>query len=124
MPLLNVEIVGENAKLGLARLLADAAAKVLGAKPGATWVKVHYLPREQYAENADIPATVKPVFVSVLLAQHYQPTEYAKIAFDLSMAYAAILVRPQEHIHILFEPSAQGRIAFGGKLLTDIPLPK
>jgi phenylpyruvate tautomerase PptA (4-oxalocrotonate tautomerase family) len=119
MPILNFEIVGDVNKNELARSLADAAGKVLETKPGNTWVKLHFLPREHYAENGDLAEEVQPVFVSVLLGRCYDSKEHARAALEMTEAFATILNRPKENIHILFEPNAMGRIAFGGKLLTD-----
>ncbi|MCA9614973.1 MAG: RidA family protein [Myxococcales bacterium] len=40
----------------------------------------------------------------------------AREAAALADAFAALLARPR--VHVLFEPSAAGRVAFGGKLVT------
>ncbi|MGZ3697276.1 MAG: tautomerase family protein [Bdellovibrionota bacterium] len=116
MPILDVEIVGASDAEGLARRLADAAGIVLGSAAGGTWVKLRFLPRENYAENGDLPARVQPVFVSVLLGRCFEGEVQSRLALKLAEEFSKILDRPRENIHLLFEPSAAGRIAFGGKL--------
>ncbi|MEK6706435.1 MAG: hypothetical protein AABZ06_11675 [Bdellovibrionota bacterium] len=119
MPILDVEVVCEITRNNIARRLADAAANVFESRPGSTWVKLRSLPRDNYAENGDLPMEAQPVFVSVLLGRRYEAKEYAKAATKIAEAFSKILNRPTENIHILFEPTAMGRMAFGGKLLMD-----
>ncbi len=120
MPILDVEVVtgpDESLQGSLARDLADLAGDVLGSAPGGTWVKVRPLPREQYAENGDLPDDVLPVFVSVLVARSPAMEVMKQQADELSACFARACGRPKENVHILFQPSAAGRIAFGGKLV-------
>jgi len=119
MPILTFEIVGPIENEDLAHSLANTAGEILGAKQGTTWVKIHFLPTENYSESGNFAGEIQPVFVSVLLGQFYKNKEYAKVAQELSLAFSKIMGRAQENIHILFEPSAMGRIAFGGKLLSE-----
>jgi len=120
MPILNVEIVsGNNERHDLAQLLADAAAEVFDTGPGHTWVKLRFLPQEQYAENGGQPSEIKPVFVSVILGRYGELKERANTAAKLAMSFGCIMERPAENVHVLFEPEAVGRIAFGGKLRTE-----
>ncbi len=120
MPILEIEIVGAiEAKINLAQLLADTAAEVLKTEPGRTWVKVRYLPAAQYAENGGMSGEIKPVFISVLLGRHNEFAEKADIASGLAATFALTLGRPPENIHVLFEPQATGRIAFGGHLKSE-----
>jgi len=54
MPILTVEIVtrpGEYIRPELAQELADRTDKIFASAPGTTWVKVHFIARENYAEN-------------------------------------------------------------------------
>jgi phenylpyruvate tautomerase PptA (4-oxalocrotonate tautomerase family) len=116
MPILEIEIVGSvEGHPNIARELADSAAEVLRTGPGHTWVKVRYLPAEQYAENGSLGG-VQPVFVSVLQGRGGDSTEKGTTAASLVKAFAGILERPAENIHVLFEPDGIGRIAFGGQL--------
>jgi phenylpyruvate tautomerase PptA (4-oxalocrotonate tautomerase family) len=120
MPILDVEIVtepGESLKDDLARQLADLAGDILGSERGGTWVKVQTLPREQYAENGDLLADIRPVFVSVLMGQHPSQETMKQQAERLAAAFAQACGRPKENVHVLYQPNAGGRIAFGGKLV-------
>jgi len=113
MPILDVELVGEPPADGdLARRLADAAGVVLKTPPGKTWVRLRFL--SDYAENGGgPPAGIRPVFVSVLTADASKDSAEA-----LATAIAEACGRSAENVHILYEPPARGRIAFGGKLAT------
>jgi len=121
MPILDIEIVlrpGEQLVPDLARRLALAAGTVLGSAPGETWVRLRGLPADQYAENDGGQALeVFPVFVSVLRADPAAPQTADEPAL-LAEAVAARCGRPIENTHILYEPGARGRIAFGGRLMT------
>jgi phenylpyruvate tautomerase PptA (4-oxalocrotonate tautomerase family) len=121
MPILDVELVtglGELLEDGLARRLADIAGDIFGSERGGTWVKVRTLPSGQYGENGDPPADVRPVFVSVLMGQSPSEGNIRHQAERLSASFAQACGRPKENIHILYQPSAAGRIAFGGELVT------
>lgn len=120
MPILDVEIVGPvpaSARPDLARRIADAAGGVFGSGPQNTWVKVRFLEEDAYAENmGGPPPGVRPVLVSVLLAVVPPPERLSEQTLRLSQALAEICDRPVENIHIIVEPPAAGRVAFGGKL--------
>lgn len=121
MPILDVEIVGPldgAIEDGLAARLADAAAAVLDPdRPQGTWVRLHYLPLERYAENAGGPLEgTSPVLVSVLEAAPPQGDALEREARALTEAVAEVCGRPAENVHVLYEPAAAGRIAFGGEL--------
>lgn len=119
MPILDVEIVSdEEFDYGLALKIADAAAPVLGAKPGQVWVKLRRIPRNEYAENGrEFPCPDQPVFVTVTKGLLQDVEELRVEAEQLTKAVAEAVGRPAENVHIIFEPSATGRIAFGGKLV-------
>lgn len=126
MLILDLEIVvadGEELESGLARKLAEAAGKILGAPAGKAWVKVRALPRGQYAENGEAPAGLLPVFVNVLKSQIGSPAERTAEAAKLSEAIAQAIGRAAENVHILYEPDASGRVAFGGELFVDKTAP-
>lgn len=103
---------------GLAGDIANKAAAVLDAQPGRTWVRLRTLSPQQYAEDGGGPPPgVYPVFVSLLKADIHPPDELAAVITGLTAAIALSCNRPPENVHILFQPPARGRIAFGGRLL-------
>lgn len=122
MPILDVEIVvGPEERLpdNLARQLADIAGEVLESRPGGTWVKLRTLPRNQYAENGELAKNVRPVFVSLLMGEQPSKEIMKQQAEQLAEAFAQACKRPKENVHILYEASAAGRIAFGGELVAE-----
>lgn len=120
MPILDVQIVlkpDERPDDSLAGEIANAAGTVLESPDGNAWVKLSFIPRTQYAENgSDLPDDLAPVFVSLLSAKLREGAARSTLALDLSAAIARAIGRPQEQVHVLFEPPAAGRIAFGGVL--------
>jgi len=120
MPILDVEIVlrpDERITGDLAADIAERAGAIFGSAPQQTWVKLRLLAREQYAENGGgPPAGVYPLFVSVLKAHMPAPELLQAEVVPLAAAIAAACARPIEHIHIVYLPSAAGRVAFGGVL--------
>lgn len=120
MPILDVEVVGpvpDDVRSGLAQRIAEASGKVLDSRPQSTWVKLRFLDEKDYAENAGGPPEgVWPVLVSVLQAELTQRSQLSEQASRLAVAIAEACGRPIENVHIIFEPPAAGRIAFGGKL--------
>ncbi|MCF7688791.1 MAG: hypothetical protein K9M98_08510 [Cephaloticoccus sp.] len=120
MPLLEIEIIGKPTvpQNGLARKLADAIAEVFDSKPAQTWVRLRYLPVENYAENeTDKPLGAKAVFVSILKYELPAASVLKKEARQLSIAVGKICGRSPKHIHIIYAPEGRGRIAFGGNLV-------
>jgi phenylpyruvate tautomerase PptA (4-oxalocrotonate tautomerase family) len=121
MPILDVEVVGDVPPMvreGLAQRLADAAGEALASRPQGTWVKLRFLDPPAYAENGGAAGGVRPVFVRVL--QHTPPSGEARAeeAARLTRAVARACGREPEHVHLLYEAAARGRIAFGGELRT------
>jgi phenylpyruvate tautomerase PptA (4-oxalocrotonate tautomerase family) len=123
MPILDVQIAlrpGEDLPPNLASAIANAAARVFGAPPGNTWVLVKALPASAYAEDSSPPGEgIFPVFASVLKARLGPIEKLKEEAMRLSKAIAIASQRPQENIHILYEPEALGRISFGGQLVME-----
>jgi phenylpyruvate tautomerase PptA (4-oxalocrotonate tautomerase family) len=123
MPILDIEIVvdaDEDCEDTLASQLADAAGEVFGTESGRTWIRLHLLPRSQYAENGGgPPSDVKPVFVQVLKAELPDGEHRRREALNLAQRIADVLQRPVDNVHVLYEPPAAGRIAFGGQLLDE-----
>ena len=120
MPVIEVEVVGtENPKVeDAAGRIADAAGEVFGSEPGETWVRLRFLPTEQYAESGGGPPEgIRPVFVRVVRAKDPGHEELASESMRLAEAVAGVFGRHRESIHVLHEPAAAGRMAFGGRLL-------
>lgn len=119
MPILDVDFVGplaDNLRRSLARRIADAAGTALGAAPRTTWVRVRFVPADEYAENGGAEAGVFPVIVHVLQADPPQGDDLAAEAARLTEALAAACGRPAENVHLVYAPPGRGRVAFGGKL--------
>lgn len=121
MPILDVELIvgpGESLRPGLAQELADAAGEVFRTPPGRTWVRLHVLSREHYAENGDeLPEGVRAVFVEVLKSTKCAPGELKEEVAKLCGRVATVCGRPKENVHILYHPEATGRMSFGGNLV-------
>lgn len=117
MPIVSVEIVTEEPPpTDLAGRLADALAQVFGGPPSRTWVRLRTL--GHYAEgDGGPPPNVLPVFVSVLMANPPPVASRETQAAAISAAVSAASKRPVENVHVLYEPPAAGRIAFGGELV-------
>jgi len=119
MPILEVEIVlkpGELLTGDIAARLAGAAGAIFASRPRGTWVRVRALDAALYAENdAGASPGVFPVFVSVLKSE-LDVQRMQDEASRLAEAISGICNRPMENVHVLFEPAARGRIAFGGIL--------
>lgn len=110
MPILDITIVGEQP--ASAARIAEVAGDVLGTEPSFTWVSLHRV--SEYAENR-VAAPPSPVIVRVLLRR--VPDDRASLARALGAAIATELGRARDDVHVLFEPPAAGRIAFGGELV-------
>jgi hypothetical protein len=123
VPILEIEIVtsgGESFDDALATRLADAAGRVFETVAGGTWVRLRGLPRDCYAENGGGPPEgVLPVFVEILLADPPQGEELRLQVHRLTLAIAKVCARPPENVHLRYQPAARGRVAFGGKLVSD-----
>jgi phenylpyruvate tautomerase PptA (4-oxalocrotonate tautomerase family) len=121
MPILDVEIIASAPDPGLpadlAQSLADEAANVFGGPPGTVWVKLRIVPSVYYAEDHGKPREVSPIFVTVLKAQAPQGRALEDEIAQLTRVIATVLDRPLENVHILYQPDAVGRIAFGGKVV-------
>lgn len=121
MPIVDVEIVlrpGEALRQEMAAELADELGEVFRSPRGGTWVKLRGLPVDHYAENGGRPAEVHPVFISVLKAKFPEAAEMEMEVARITGAVAQICGRPSENVHVMFQPQAQGRVAFGGKIVS------
>jgi len=121
MPILDIEIVAPGSDLdlpaGLAQSLADEAAQVFGGSQGTVWVKLRVLPSAFYAEDHGKPQGLYPAFVTVLKARRQEGNALEEEIIRLTLVIAKALERPEENIHIFYQPDAAGRVAFGGRLV-------
>jgi phenylpyruvate tautomerase PptA (4-oxalocrotonate tautomerase family) len=121
MPILEIEIVASDSHpslpAGLAQSLADEAARVFGGARATVWVKVQFIPPAHYAEDHGKPEGVYPVFVTVLKSRVPEGSALEAEIGQLVRGIAKILARPEENIHIIYQPDGAGRVAFGGRLV-------
>lgn len=120
MPILDIQIVGKlraDSIENLAQQLADAGGEALQSRPQGTWVKVQFLSVEHFAENGGAPENVAPVFVHVIQRQLPSKDLLIEQIAQLTKAVASICGRPEENVHVIYEPEGRGRVAFGGKLV-------
>ncbi len=117
MPILQIDIVGDRGEdTGLAQRLADAAGAALGSRPQGTWVKLQYIAASDYAENSGANVG-PPILVSLLEADVGRGAELRERVRLLAEAVAKAANHPVQNVHIIVEPAARGRIAFGGELV-------
>jgi phenylpyruvate tautomerase PptA (4-oxalocrotonate tautomerase family) len=122
MPILEIEIVtrpGEVLRPKLANELADRLGEIFASTPGSTWVRLHNLPADSYAENNLNPdGTPFPVFVSILKSNLPSAEDMQSEVARLTPAIAELCDRPSENVHLLYLPPGAGRVSFGGQLVT------
>ncbi|MDQ8205750.1 hypothetical protein [Pelagicoccus sp. SDUM812003] len=120
MPILDFSIVLQESEIldsDLAQRLANKAASILASAPGTVWVRLHPIPKNNYAENGiDERDAPSPVFVEILKSKNEDMKTRTNEIMLFSSEFSKILNRPVENIHILYLPEASGRIAFGGKV--------
>ena len=119
MPIVEVEIVAER-KLapGLAVNLAHNLAPIFGGPASSTWVKLRRLDVSDYAEGDGGPSSeVRPVFVKILKAELAAGDELRDEIRLIAETVGATCERPVENVHVIYEQSARGRVAFGGELV-------
>ena len=103
----------------VAASIANALSPVFAASPGQVWVRLHWLPSSQYAEDGtDISSDELPVFVSLLLATLPEDTARQQQALSVCQIVATCLERPSHRVHLEYAAAGRGRVAFGGRLLT------
>jgi phenylpyruvate tautomerase PptA (4-oxalocrotonate tautomerase family) len=121
MPIVEVELVAGASSVvtpGLAQSLADAVGRTLHSPPGNTWVRLHVLQRNHYAENeSSLETTELPVFVTVLKRVLPEGAELAGEMMALAGAIAEVTGRAMSCVHIEYAPAAGGRLGFGGRLV-------
>jgi phenylpyruvate tautomerase PptA (4-oxalocrotonate tautomerase family) len=121
MPIIDIEIVGSlsaTVSPGLASRLADGIGEVLSSRPQGTWVKLHRIPKSDYAENqCGAGEGVLPVFVSVLQRAVPIGEALAEQTRQLADSVASLCERNVENVHVIYQAPAPGRVAFGGVLV-------
>jgi len=121
VPIVDVELVAGASGVvvpGLAQSLADALGRTFQSPPGQTWVRLHVLERDHYAENEScLETTELPVFVRVLKRAVPEGAELAGEIMELASAIAEITGRPVSCVHVEYAPAARGRLGFGGQLV-------
>ena len=123
MPIIDVEVmtgaadpeaVGKEAL----QLLADELGSLFGSEPGGTWVRLHSIDRNAYAENgAAVGPDARPTFVNILRAESPERGALRQEMKEVAEIVARTLDRPRENVHVLYAPDAIGRIGFGGVLV-------
>lgn len=122
MAIVDIEVVigeGDDAclKPEQTRSIADALGRVFETGPNRTWVKIRYLPSQQYAHNEAPQGVVAlPVFVSILKNRPPAPDQMSGQVAAIARELAPIVGRPTTSIHVLYEASARGRLGIGGVL--------
>ena len=121
MPIVDVTIVvgrGEEIAADLAQTLAAAIGRAINTPAGQTWVRLHLLAHDRYAENSSqLKSTDLPVFVAVLTRRLPDRPQLVEAIAKLTRAISEATGRPPDRVHIEYAPGAVGRVAFGGKLV-------
>jgi phenylpyruvate tautomerase PptA (4-oxalocrotonate tautomerase family) len=112
MPILEVDVVGRSTS-GLARKIAAAAGPIVGR--GHTWVIVRKVAQADYAEDAG--GAYRPLLVKIMERRRPRGPRLKAEIRALTAAIAKACRHPAENVHILYEPDAAGRVAFGGVLV-------
>lgn len=123
MPLVEIELIGgasAEPAPNLARAFADALGAIFRSAPAQTWVRVRALPATSYAENGvDAPPGAQAVFVAITKRTLPDSAALEREAAEVAAAVGRICARPPERVHVIYEPPAAGRVAFGGRLVRE-----
>jgi phenylpyruvate tautomerase PptA (4-oxalocrotonate tautomerase family) len=118
MPIIDIELVSGTqapAAPGVTQVLADALGDAFEVEAGKVWVRMRALPAANYAENrANAP---EPAFVTIIASAPPTGEVLRRRVAQITEIVARHIHRPPELVHVLFEPPARGRIAFGGHLV-------
>ena len=118
MPIIDIELVTAAQAIpdsALTCALANELGEALEAAPGRVWVRVRTLSSDNYAEN-HVKAP-DPAFVTVLASAPPEGDLLKRRIAAITEIVARLTHRERDHVHVLFEPAARGRIAFGGRLV-------
>ncbi len=121
MPIVDIEIVlkpDETLADKMVSELADRLGKLFGSPKNGTWVKVHQIAAQHYAENEGQEQDLYPIFVSVLKSRLPALDEMQNEVDAITALVAEICHRPPGFVHVIYQPEGQGRVAFGGKVVT------
>ena len=98
--------------------LADSLGELFGSPPSGTWVRARQQQRAYYAENMiEISRDMRPVIVEILKSDVAPGKNLALEAAAVCALVAQVLERRTENVHVIYQPSARGRVAFGGDLV-------
>lgn len=118
MPIIDIELVsasGDVGAPGVAQGLADALGDAFEVEAAKVWVRLRTLSSANYAENRAKPP--EPAFVTVIAGTPPTGEALRQRVAQITQIVARHTHRPPELVHVLFEPAARGRIAFGGRLV-------
>jgi phenylpyruvate tautomerase PptA (4-oxalocrotonate tautomerase family) len=118
VPIVDVELVSDaDPPPSMTQRLADVLGEALWSRPQGTWVRLRRLERDRYAENGGAAHDVQPVFVTVL--ERVRPTgqELHERIARVTAAVAEVTGCDPDHVHVLYDADARGRLAFGGRLV-------
>jgi phenylpyruvate tautomerase PptA (4-oxalocrotonate tautomerase family) len=98
--------------------LADSLGALFGSAPSGTWVRARQQQRAYYAENMmEISREMRPVIVEILKSDLGTEKDRAIEAAAVCALVAQTLDRNTDNVHVVYQPAARGRVAFGGKLV-------
>ncbi|MGD8417230.1 MAG: hypothetical protein PVH91_09250 [Pseudomonadales bacterium] len=98
--------------------LADALGELFGSQPSGTWVRARQQQRAYYAENLiEIGPEMRPVIVEVIKSELDPGRNLDIEAAAICALVAQVLGRRTQSVHVIYQPPARGRVAFGGKLV-------
>lgn len=126
MPIVTIEILEADSRSAVNDLpdtrqlqeIADDLGALFGSQPSGTWVKVRRHSRHHYAENDIVlDPDLNPVIVEILKADIDDTQALAIEAAAVCSIVARTLDRDTDHVHVIYLPSARGRVAFGGRLV-------
>jgi phenylpyruvate tautomerase PptA (4-oxalocrotonate tautomerase family) len=112
VPIIRVTVIGDHALAqNAAKRLAEGAGRILNSSPGSVWVNIEQMLDDHYAENA--PEWPRPVFLHLLLREGAPSLQPGQVEALCDLAHTIFHVAAQ-HIHLIVEPPAAGRVYFGG----------
>lgn len=116
MPIFDVSLVSDQPpRASAARLLADALGEACSSPAGSTWVRLHRIALDDYAENLTEEAP-RPVFVDALFGRPPTAAALGDMARAICAAVAQALGIEPTLVHVTFAPAGAGRVTFGGVL--------
>lgn len=119
MPIVTIEIVGGSALRGakLSQRLADACSPAFPPEHREVWLQLRLVRGPSWAVSKKSSRGRKPVFVHVVREVNPRGAKLKQEIQGLTEAVARVTGRPRDQVHVLYEPSAKGRMAFGGRLV-------